>query len=331
MNIQVSLICPVYKVAQYIPELMSSLLAGVNTEQVEIIFVDDCCPEQSINICEQFIAENLQAIKFKFEIIKQPINQGQAAARNVALKVAKGKYIGFIDSDDAISPEYWNTLSGYVNNEQYDIIEFDFEEFTDTLPNALANENSDSSNTSSNNNNHNNVLNVVELPSSQLNPFHHGFFVWTRLYKKAMLDDLCFPEGVIYEDIFYNVHAFAKSQSTVRLSPSLVYYRKRDGSTTSGRSSSYSNLLLNLVNSTKSTINLFEAKKEVISQVVRYSILVSLKGYTIKERQDRRLFFKQCKKINLSFNPSLSKYNCSLMTKLKFKFSRFVCLIGVFS
>jgi len=79
MNIQVSLICPVYKVAQYIPELMSSLLAGVNTEQVEIIFVDDCCPEQSINICEQFIAENLQAIKFKFEIIKQPINQGQAA------------------------------------------------------------------------------------------------------------------------------------------------------------------------------------------------------------------------------------------------------------
>lgn len=320
MTIQVSLICPIYKVAQYIPELMSSLLAGVNTEQVEIIFVDDCCPEQSIIICEQFIAEHLEAIKFKFEIIKQPINQGQAAARNVALKVAKGKYIGFIDSDDAISPEYWNTLSGYVNNQQYDIIEFNFEEFTDTLPSALANENNDS-----------NDPNVVELPSSQLNPFHYGFFVWTRLYKKAMLDDLCFPEGVIYEDIFYNVHAFAKAQSTIRLSPSLVYYRKRDGSTTSGRTSSYSNLLLNLVNSTTSTINLFEAKKEVVSQVVRYSTLVSLKGFTIKERQDRRLFFKQCKKINLSFNPSLSKYNCSLMTKLKFKFSRFVCLIGVFS
>ena len=320
MTIQVSLICPIYKVAQYIPELMSSLLAGVNTEQVEIIFVDDCCPEQSIIICEQFIAEHLEAIKFKFEIIKQPINQGQAAARNVALKVAKGKYIGFIDSDDAISPEYWNTLSGYVNNQQYDIIEFNFEEFTDTLPSALANENNDS-----------NDPNVVELPSSQLNPFHYGFFVWTRLYKKAMLDDLCFPEGVIYEDIFYNVHAFAKAQSTIRLSPSLVYYRKRDGSTTSGRTSSYSNLLLNLVNSATSTINLFEAKKEVISQVVRYSTLVSLKGFTIKERQDRRLFFKQCKKINLSFNPSLSKYNCSLMTKLKFKFSRFVCLIGVFS
>ena len=320
MTIQVSLICPIYKVAQYIPELMSSLLAGVNTEQVEIIFVDDCCPEQSIIICEQFIAEHLEAIKFKFEIIKQPINQGQAAARNVALKVAKGKYIGFIDSDDAISPEYWNTLSGYVNNQQYDIIEFNFEEFTDTLPSALANENNDS-----------NDPNVVELPSSQLNPFHYGFFVWTRLYKKAMLDDLCFPEGVIYEDIFYNVHAFAKAQSTIRLSSSLVYYRKRDGSTTSGRTSSYSNLLLNLVNSTTSTINLFEAKKEVISQVVRYSVLVSLKGFTIKERQDRRLFFRQCKKINLSFNPSLSKYNCSLMTKLKFKFSRFVCLIGVFS
>jgi glycosyltransferase involved in cell wall biosynthesis len=311
MAIKLSLICPVYKVVEYIPELMNSLLAGVNNEQVEVIFVDDGCPEQSILICEKFIAAHQESITFHTNIIKQPKNQGQAAARNVALEAAKGTYIGFIDSDDAISPFYWATLAEYVNKADHDIIEFGFEEFTDTLPKV-------------------NKVDVEELSSSNLNPFHFGFFVWTRLYKKALVQQLSFPEGTIYEDIFYNIHAFAKAQSTIRLSSSLLYYRKRDGSTTSGRTSRYSNLLLNLVNSIKATLEKFDAKEEVINQVVRYSVLVSLKGFTIKDRQDRRVFFKLCKDINASFSPLLNQFNRSLMTKLKFKFSQMVCLIGVF-
>tara|TARA_R110001583_G_scaffold83923_1_gene221197 strand:+ start:14268 stop:15206 length:939 start_codon:yes stop_codon:yes gene_type:complete len=311
MAIQLSLICPVYKVAEYIPALMNSLLAGVNNDQVEVIFIDDGCPQQSIAACEQFITEHKEAIKFHINIIKQPQNQGQAAARNVALKVATGNYIGFIDSDDAISPFYWETLATYVNKAEHDIIEFAFEEFTETLPKVSH-------------------VDITELPSSKLNPFHYGFFVWTRLYKKIVVEQLYFPEATIYEDIFYNVHAFSKAKSTLRLSSCLVYYRKRAGSTTSGRTSSYSNLLLNLVNATSSTISRFDAKEEVMNQVVRYSLLVSLKGFTIKDRQDRRLFFKQCKDINAAFSSLLNKLNRSFSTKLKFKFSQFVCLIGVF-
>ncbi|MEG3754087.1 glycosyltransferase family 2 protein [Psychromonas arctica] len=311
MTVHVSLICPVYKVAAYLPELMQSLLAGVNSEKVEVIFVDDCCPEQSIAVCEQFINERAELIKFQYKVIKQPVNKGQAAARNTALAVAQGEYIGFIDSDDAISPYYWETLSSYVVDAQYDIIEFTFEEFKDTLPEpskAVA----------------------TELSTSNLNPFHYGFFVWTRLYKKSIVDELRFPEGMIFEDIFYNVHAFSEAKSTLRLSSCLVFYRKREGSTTSGRTSSYSNLLLNLVNSTTSTIECFQDKTEVISQVVRYSFLVSLKGFTIKERSDRRHFFKQCEKINLSFTPLLKQFDHSVTVKLKFKLSQLICSIGKF-
>jgi len=311
MTVNVSLICPVYKVAAYLPELMQSLLDGVNSEKVEVIFMDDCCPEQSIAVCEQFLNEHAELIKFQYKVIKQPVNQGQAAARNTALAVAKGEYIGFIDSDDAISPYYWETLSSYVVDAQYDIIEFTFEEFKDDLPMPSK-------------------AAVTELSTSNLNPFHYGFFVWTRLYKKSIVDELRFPEGTIFEDIFYNVHAFSEAKSTLRLSSCLVFYRKREGSTTSGRTSSYSNLLLNLVNSTNSTIECFQDKTEVVSQVVRYSFLVSLKGFTIKDRSDRRHFFKQCKKINLSFTPLLKQFNHSLMVKLKFKFSQFICSIGKF-
>jgi glycosyltransferase involved in cell wall biosynthesis len=313
MTIKLSLICPVYKVAEFIPELMQSLLAGVNSEQVEIIFVDDCCPEHSIEVCERFLTTHRPEIKFHALIIKQRINQGQAAARNVALKIAKGDYIGFIDSDDVIAPHYWQTLAKYVDKADNDIIEFSFEEFTDLLPSVTDNKP------------------ITELPSSNLNPFYTGFFVWTRLYKKTILGDLTFPEGMIYEDIFYNIHAFAKAKSCVQLSSCLVYYRKRAGSTTSGRTSSYSNLLLNMVHSIESSIESFKRKDTLVFQVARYSLLVCLKGFTIKERRDRKYFFSQCKKINSSFSPLFYKFNRSLIGTIKFKLSQLVCLIGAFS
>ncbi|MDC9529390.1 glycosyltransferase [Pseudoalteromonas sp. Angola-7] len=309
MAIQLSLICPVYKVAQFIPELMNSLVAGVNTENVEVIFVDDCCPESSITICENFLAEHKNTIKFKTTIIKQPTNKGQAAARNAALVVAKGTYIGFIDSDDAISPTYWEALVDHVNSATNDIIEFNFKEFTTTLPAPDMGVHSD-----------------VDLVKTDL--FKSGFFVWTRLYKKTILDKCRFPEGVIYEDIYFNIQAFSHSSSIVKTPKTLVYYRKRSGSTTSKRSSSYSNLLLNMVNSVKESIDKFDDKKTVVAQVARYSLLVSLKGYSIEDKKDRKVFFKQCRNINSIFKSIFKEYNKSIVAKLKFNLSNIICING---
>ncbi|QQM65465.1 glycosyltransferase family 2 protein [Pseudoalteromonas sp. LC2018020214] len=311
MPIKLSLICPVYKVAEFIPDLMQSLLQGANSDQVEVIFVDDCCPENSISLCESFILEHKSVIKFNSTIIKQQVNKGQAAARNAALLIAKGEYIGFIDSDDAIASNYWGVLSSYVTDGTKDIIEFAFEEFSSALPLGVSNE-------------------VIESESTNTALFNTGFFVWTRLYKKEMLKGLKFPEGVIYEDIYYNIHAFSMAKSILKLSNTLVYYRKRAGSTTSGRTSSYSNLLLNMTNAVIATLNSFDNKEEVVAQVARYSLLVSLKGYTIKDRLDRKLFFKNCKHINGAFKDTFNKYSNSLVAKLKFTASSSICYVGRF-
>jgi len=314
MTIKLTLICPVYKVSQYIPELMRSLLDGVNNEQVEIIFVDDKCPEHSIDICETFIQQHQQEIKFNTKIIKLSENKGQASARETALKNASGVYIGFIDSEDAISPLYWKILEPYINSTRNDIIEFDFKEFSQQVPCS----------------DYAQDIIVNELQSSKLNPFYTGFFVWTRLYKKEIVNNLFFPEGKIYEDIFYNIHAFANSKSSIRIDTCLVYYRKRANSTTTSRDASYSNLLLNMVNSVKSTLQSFENKNIVVFQLARYSLLVSLKGFTIKERSERHVFFTKCSTINLSLEPMFKEFNSSLLASFKFRFSQFVCLVGRF-
>jgi glycosyltransferase involved in cell wall biosynthesis len=309
MSIKLSLICPVYKVAEFIPDLMSSLLAGVNSSSVEVIFVDDCCPDNSIAICEQFLNDHKGNILFKAVVLKQVTNQGQAVARNAALKVATGEYIGFIDSDDVIAPHYWQTLAKYVEQADHDIIEFSFEEFAKNIPVVT-----DTS--------------LVQVRSSQLNPFYSGFFVWTRLYKKAVVANLSFPGGMIYEDICFNIHAFSKSKTSIRLSNTLVFYRKREGSTTNGRTSSYSSLLQNMTTAIDTTISSFKQQDIVMLQAARYALLVTLKGFSITERNDRKVFFKKCSGIISSFRPLFNEFNKSTIAALKIRLSSMICSFG---
>lgn len=306
MPILVSLICPVYKVAQYIPELMQSLLAGVNTDQVEIVFVDDCCPEQSIEYCEKFIADNQHDIQFNSVIIRQLVNQGLSVSRNEGLKVAKGKYVGFIDSDDAISPHYWNTLKRYVQNPENDIIEFDFEEFSDSLP-------------------MNNERNITELPSSNLNPFYTEFFVWIRLYKKEMLENIKFPRGMIYEDMYFTMHAFSRSKKSVRISNSLVFYRKRDGSITAKRTSLYSHLLINLVLAIQQTIYNIPQKSELVSQLQKRTLLLMLKGLKISDKADRKIYYQLCFPKLIEVNMLAKQYGSDIIGKINYSLSCLIC------
>ncbi|MFT5815262.1 MAG: glycosyltransferase involved in cell wall biosynthesis [Psychroserpens sp.] len=309
MSIALSLICPVYKVADFIPDLMNSLLAGVNSSSVEVIFVDDCCPDNSIAICEQFLSDHLDNILFKAVVLKQATNQGQAVARNAALKIAEGEYIGFVDSDDAIAPHYWQTLAKYVEQADNDIIEFSFAEFAQNVPVVT-----DTSG--------------VELRSSQLNPFYSGFFVWTRLYNKAVVTNLSFPAGMIYEDIYFNIHAFAKAKTSLRLSHTLLFYRKRKGSTTNGRTSSYASLLHNMTSAIAATLSSFKQQDIVMLQAARYALLVTLKGFTITERNDRKVFFKECHGIISLFRPLFNEFNKSNISALKLRVSSMICVFG---
>ena len=95
--IKISIIIPVYKVEKYIRETLNSIYKQqCNTSLFEVIIVNDGTPDNSITIVQEFKTQynNLQ-------IINQD-NQGLSCARNAGLKIAKGEYIWFIDSDDTI-------------------------------------------------------------------------------------------------------------------------------------------------------------------------------------------------------------------------------------
>ena len=88
-----SVIVPVYNVEKYLARCIDSILSQ-SYQSLEIILVDDGSTDSSGQICDTYAAKYRQ-----IKVIHQK-NQGLSAARNAALKIARGEYYSFIDSDD---------------------------------------------------------------------------------------------------------------------------------------------------------------------------------------------------------------------------------------
>ena len=105
--VKVSVILPVYGVAQYIVKCTESLLAQT-LDDMEFIYVDDHGPDNSIDLVKQTIAGHPREGQFRF--LKPEHNMGAGMARNFAIPQAQGEYIAFVDSDDWVEPTMFEEL-----------------------------------------------------------------------------------------------------------------------------------------------------------------------------------------------------------------------------
>lgn len=100
---KVSIIIPVYNVEKYLERCINSL-RNQTLEDIEIILVDDSSKDSSLELCNKFAEEDA-----RIKVIHKE-NEGAGMARNAALKVATGEYYGFVDSDDYVAPDMFETL-----------------------------------------------------------------------------------------------------------------------------------------------------------------------------------------------------------------------------
>lgn len=100
---KVSVIIPVYNVEKYLQRCINSL-TDQSLEDIEIILVDDASSDLSPEICDAASQKDL-----RIKVIHKQ-NEGAGMARNAALKIASGEYIGFVDSDDFVDRDMFKTL-----------------------------------------------------------------------------------------------------------------------------------------------------------------------------------------------------------------------------
>lgn len=110
--ISVSIIVPVYNVEPYIKECFDSVASQTYCGPLECIFVDDCGTDDSMGV----LGSCIEAYKgnIEFRVVHHEKNRGLSAARNTGIGEAKGDYVYFLDSDDAITSDCIQKLAGHV-------------------------------------------------------------------------------------------------------------------------------------------------------------------------------------------------------------------------
>ena len=94
---KISVISPVYNVAQYVERCMDSL-RGQTLREIEVLFVDDRGTDNSVEIIRNYIKAH--SLQDNWRVITMPENGGPGAARNKGIQEATGEYIAFVDADD---------------------------------------------------------------------------------------------------------------------------------------------------------------------------------------------------------------------------------------
>lgn len=119
MQPQVSIIVPVYNVEKYIYRCVNSILVQTLNE-IEVILIDDGSPDHCPAICNEYARKDS-----RIKVIHKK-NGGLSSARNAGIKVATGKYIGFVDSDDWIERQMFSSMVQKAEKFEVDFVMCDY-------------------------------------------------------------------------------------------------------------------------------------------------------------------------------------------------------------
>ena len=119
-KVKISFILPFYGVERYIGKCLESIYQqDIPEDQYEVICIDDCSPDDSEKVVLQYAEKHTN-----LQLIKHDVNKKLGAARNTGLKVAKGKYVWFVDTDDYIKENCLQQILDVCENHDLEILHF---------------------------------------------------------------------------------------------------------------------------------------------------------------------------------------------------------------
>lgn len=225
----ISVIVPVYKVEEYLPRCVESILTQTY-RNLEIILVDDGSPDWCGEICDEYAKKDS-----RIHVVHKK-NGGLSDARNVALDIANGEYIGFVDSDDWIEPEMFEVLYHHRVEEGITVCGwyFDFADYS--KPQLLSAQKYTAEE------------GVKAYLQQELEFLFDkpamGSYAWNKLYHYKLFENIRYPVGRKYEDIAIILSLLSKSSQMVVVNQCLYHYIQRDNSITHNSVSLHLDFLL---------------------------------------------------------------------------------------
>lgn len=216
---KLSVIVPVYNMASG-DKLTWCLNSLVNQtiSDYEIIAVDDCSTDDSLKILRDYE----QKYPDKFQVIASPVNKKQGGAKNLGLQEAKGEWIGFIDSDDWITPDFYEKLIKRAEETGADMVGCDYHlTHKHSMEIGQIVHNNKMSQTG--------ILTKEKYRSLILDS---GSLV-VKIYRRHIILDFPnrFPEHIFYEDNAISNSWMLRARHFEYLEEPLYYYYQHDAST----------------------------------------------------------------------------------------------------
>ena len=205
----ISIIIPVYKTEKYLKRCIESAL-NQTYQKLEIILVDDGSPDECPRICDEYAQKDN-----RIKVIHKE-NGGVSSARNIALDVAKGKYITFLDSDDFFEQEACEILYKTAIQHNADVV---------TCGMTMRYSNSSTDVYHENKIYKNNACLYAYL-ADEIRPE-----VWAKLFKRTLFDGIRFDKNISYgEDMLLNFKVISKSKYIVNIKDCLYNYEQQNES-----------------------------------------------------------------------------------------------------
>ena len=206
----VSVIVPVFNTEKYLGACIESILSGTHKD-LQVILIDDGSTDKSGEICDSYGKADSRVI------VKHIENSGVSYARNLGLSLATGDYIAFVDSDDSIKPDMYETLLKVAEEYNTQIVSSDFLFNGNTVKNSL------DENTVYN---QNRIKNEV-LPQFTYNNSIGVFEFKNKIFASSLIKDnnIRFYEGFSYqEDLMFMINIYAHTKSLYYLPEAFYEY-----------------------------------------------------------------------------------------------------------
>lgn len=292
--VKVSVIIPFYNVENYIEECLNSVV-NQTLKDIEIILVNDASSDESLKIVQKFIQKDKRIILLNKDATAQ---KGQGYARNLALDVAKGEYIGFVDSDDYIKPEMFEKLYSEAKKNDTDITMCQADEYNDTtgvldtspyylldVLKLMRNE----------------VFSAIDTKKQILDI---NVAIWNKIYKREFFEKnkIRFPQGFIYEDLPFFFETYLKAERINIIWEILYTYRTNRKNSTMNQ---FNNKVLDrpyMVSLTYEHLKKVPFFEEIKNDVIAWIINDLFHRYTILEKGYQKEFFFLMKKLFLSLD-----------------------------
>jgi glycosyltransferase involved in cell wall biosynthesis len=237
---EISVCIPVWNVEKYITQCLESVLSQTIIEKAEIIIVNDCTPDNSMQVVTEIIDKNPQH-KERIHIVNHEKNKGLAAARNTGLQNSQGKYVIQVDSDDWLEPNYLEELYNAAESNNADISGCDYfkEEIDKT---TIVKEDLNKSNSDC-------LKYIITICQG---------IIWTKLVKRDLFiqNNISWVEGLdMGEDLLICSKLFANARTIANVSKPLYHYRQTNPNSYCNDSTKNQKKIKNLVTVTN---NVFE-------------------------------------------------------------------------